>query len=489
MAEGGYYSEPVPIPIRDLIEAIEKQINQDQEEVKIVQEEEVLKLYLKRKETRDQLVKNGMQLSSVFGPEISNIQIHYASNPLCWVCNEPNHDPGSAQCSNKSRIITENHPLSNFYLARFEYKKFVFKSTEHAYEYYKACKHEQHVKAKDILKSSIASKVKSIGDAIPESQEWIDNKEKEMRNILKVKISQLPRVLEEFQRASRNTKFAVPLEQDFSGENLKLGELLKTLVAENILTLVSLNVNGLQKKKDKLRKWITDGKFGIVFLQETHFVAGKTPADECMPDLFHNVHCFSNNPASRGVSILINRSLCAQIEKTNLDKSEDGRTLKVNYMHKEKTNLTLICVYAPNNPKDRTLYFNSLFDLIKMEKNKCHSIITCGDFNCDLDDESDHSVKTLKAVIRQCRLIDAWRHLHSDDPGHTYVTKKSKRRIDYVFLTENLIFPLSNYTPDKGTKTVLFPLSDISLLDTKIGDHKGIHFELNTISEIQDPSD
>lgn len=72
--------------------------------------------------------------------------------------------------------------------------------------------------------------------------------------------------------------------------------------------------------------------------------------------------------------------------------------------------------------------------------------------------------------------------------GHTYVRGSSHRRIDYVFLTENLIFPSSNDMPNQGTKTVLFPLSDISLHDSEIGDHKEIHFELNTISEIQHPS-
>ena len=210
--------------------------------------------------------------------------------------------------------------------------------------------------------------------------------------------------------------------------------------------------------------------------------------DRCMPDLFHNVHCFSNNSASRGVSILIKKSLCAEIPTTNLYKSEDGRTLKVNFMHRRKTNLTLICVYAPNIPKDRTFYFLRLFDLITKEKKKCQSIIICGDFNCDLNYDSDQSAETLRHVIRHCSLIDAWRRLQGNVHGHTYVRGSSHRRIDYVFLTENLIFPSSNDMPNQGTKTVLFPLSDISLHDSEIGDHKEIHFELNTISEIQHPS-
>ena len=488
MAEGGDYPKPAFIQIQDLTEAIEKKINPDEAEVYIVREEQVLKLYLKRKETRDQLVRDGIQLLSVFDSEISTIQIHDALNPFCLVCNEPNHDPGSAQCRNKSVIITENHPLSNFYLADFIYKKLVFKSAEHAYECYKARKHNEKGETKDIYYSASPFTAKSIGDTIPESPKWRAVKERVMREILEAKTSQLPRVLEEFQRASSNTEFKVDPEQDFLGENLKLGQLLKKLVAENILTLVSLNVNGLQEKRDKLRKWITDGKFGIVFLQETHFVAGKNPENECMPDLFQNVHCFSNNSASRGVSILIKKSLCAEIPTKNLYKSEDGRTLKVNFMHRGKTNLTLICVYAPNIPKERTFYFLRLCDLITKEKKKCQSIIICGDFNCDLNYDSDQSAETLRHVIRQCSLIDAWRHLQGNNQGHTYVRGSSHRRIDYVFLTENLIFPSSNDMPNQGTKTVLFPLSDISLHDSEIGDHKEIHFELNTISEIQHPS-
>ena len=147
----------------------------------------------------------------------------------------------------------------------------------------------------------------------------------------------------------------------------------------------------------------------------------------------------------------------------------------------------MICVYAPNNPKDRITYFWSLSELINKEKEKCHSIITCGDFNCDLDDESDKSVKILKRVINECCLIDAWRHLKGNKKGHTYVRGGSRRRIDYVFFTQNLISPSSNDMLCKGTETLPFPLSDISLHDSEIGDHKEIHFELNTISEIQQP--
>lgn len=570
MAEGGDYPKPLFIRIHDLKSitdfteadltgAIKKQINLD-EEVYIVQEEQVWKVYLKRKEMRDLLVEDGIQLSCFLGPDVPNIQMHdafiikglsistsateikellkdygitYAStsanylapqpfsngklilfiskvekqifplifffqdlkcylyhirlskiidcyNTFCWVCNEPNHDPGSAQCSNKSIIVSELHPLSNFYLAEFKLNGVWFKSTEHAYQCYKAGIHEEKDKMRDIHKSLTASKAKSIGDTIPESQIWkLDDKEKVMRKIFKAKTSQLPEVLEEFQRASSNTEFTVHPDQDFLGEDLKLGQLLKKVVANKLLTFVSLNVNGLKDKKDKLIEWIINGDFGIVFLQETHFVAGNKLERKCLPHLYKNIHCFYDNSASRGVSILIKKSFVGK--KVKIHKSKDGRTLAVNFWYKKRTNMTLICVYAPNIPKDRISYFLFLFYLIKNEKENCHSIIICGDFNCDLDDASDQSAKTLKHVIRQSSLIDAWRYLQGNDQGHTYVRGDSHRRIDYVFLTENLIFPPSNDMPDTDTKTVLFPLSDISLFDSKIGDHKELHFKLNTI--------
>ena len=575
MAEGGDHPKPVFIRIHDLNSitdftvadltgAIKKQINRD-EEVYIVQEEQVWKVYLKRKEMRDLLVEEGIQLSCFLEPEVPNIQMYdafiikglpistsatkikelledhgitYTStsaidlapqpfsngklilfisklqkqilplifffqefkcylyhirltniidcfNTFCWVCNEPNHDPGSVQCRNKSIIVSESHPLSNFYLAEFTMATELFKSAEHAYEYFKAHKHKEHDKAIAIMKSPIASMAKSIGDTIPESQKWKAMKDFTMRIIIEVKISQLPRVLEDFQRASSETEFIVHPDQDFHGENLKLGQLLKEVVANNLLTLGSLNVNGLKDKNGKLIDWIIDREFGIVFLQETHFELGRT--FDCLPNLFHNVHCVSNNSASRGVSILVKRSLCDEIPKRNLYKSEDGRTLKVNFMHKKKTNLTLICVYAHNNTKDRIVYFWRLLELIKKERKKCQSIIICGDFNCDLDDESDKSTETLKCVINECCLIDAWRHLKGNEQGHTYVRGTSRRRIDYVFLTEKLIFSPSNDLPDESTKTLPFPLSDIYLHESDIGDHKEIYVELNTITEIPHP--
>lgn len=61
-------------PIHDATEAIRKQIIPDKEEVCIVEEEQVLKLYLKRKDTCDHLVRDGIQLWCAFWPEISNIK-------------------------------------------------------------------------------------------------------------------------------------------------------------------------------------------------------------------------------------------------------------------------------------------------------------------------------------------------------------------------------------------------------------------------------
>ena len=66
------------------------------------------------------------------------------------------------------------------------------------------------------------------------------------------------------------------------------------------------------------------------------------------------------------------------------------------------------------------------------------------------------------------------------DRGDTYVRDNSRRRIDYVFLSKDLIVPTFNDMPKEGTENLLFPLLDISLFDSDIGDHKGIKFELNT---------
>ena len=131
----------------------------------------------------------------VFGPQISNMQIHDAFNPFCWVCNEPKRDSGSAQCSNKSRIITENHPLSNFYHAEFNWKGsgFSLQSMPMNVTRHKNIKSKLKPELTRNHPQHLTLKVQEILNLNLRIRKQL--KEEVMRSILEVTTSQLSRVL------------------------------------------------------------------------------------------------------------------------------------------------------------------------------------------------------------------------------------------------------------------------------------------------------
>ena len=73
-------------------------------------------------------------------------------------------------------------------------------------------------------------------------------------------------------------------------------------------------------------------------------------------------HCFADSPMSRGVSILISKTLPLKIQ--NVHKSNDGRIILLNCELLENE-ITIVNIYAPNNEKMRIEFFNKTKSFIR----------------------------------------------------------------------------------------------------------------------------
>ena len=93
-----------------------------------------------------------------------------------------------------------------------------------------------------------------------------------------------------------------------------------------MLEIISVNVRGLNsaEKRVRLYTWINDIKADAIFLQETHYTE-KNIFKYDSRWTGKSVHCFSDSPFSRGVSILFKKEFNTEIIEKH--RSLDGRRL------------------------------------------------------------------------------------------------------------------------------------------------------------------
>ena len=284
-------------------------------------------------------------------------------------------------------------------------------------------------------------------------------------------------------------------ESEWPGKNV-LGSLVKENALSNVtkLTFYTLNVNGLNSgnRMERLYKWLKEQRFDIVLLQETHLTKKK----ECkQSDLFKEYARYSDSTGKKGVSILVNKSSpnFEDIEVRELNSESEHDTLKnggkshVTVTYKGET-FYLINVYVPHSGKiDEKKQF--LINLSNYIEDKCKdnldNIILAGDFNCHRDNQDkpkDTGDLILENIIEKFSLMDAWTTTRSgkkSKEGNTYISKISGdpvTRIDYVFFTEKLSFPLF----DISIRKPLVSTDSDEESSERFSDHEGLYFELNT---------
>ena len=234
------------------------------------------------------------------------------------------------------------------------------------------------------------------------------------------------------------------------------------------LSFVSLNVKGMVdfKKRRKINSFIKD--FDIVFLQETH---GDASLEQNFLRSFVNRSTFFSFGTSnaRGVAISIKTHL---LENTSVQFVTDfeGRRAILKIQHdKSPSNLVLACLYAPNlksggperlNFKD---FFSSTKDAVSRLTDENSEVISGGDLNTiflpSTDAEScparfDHVFATdILETFTSIELLDAFQFKNPDQTSFTFIpqgqnSKGIKRRLDHVFISENLASKLASASHD-----------------------------------------
>ena len=207
---------------------------------------------------------------------------------------------------------------------------------------------------------------------------------------------------------------------------------------------ITLNVRGIRdkNKRKKLFHWIESTNSDITFLQETYCTSDivKDIEKDWPGTIINNV---SDSVHSRGCMILFSPKF--EYKMLDFHLSDDGRNVLVNIMINECI-FTLVCCYAPNIPKARCIYFNSLWGWIKELCLNDKAIICAGDLNCvdSIDDRQsgnmDKSAESFTSFKKNLGLKDVWKTLHPSETAFTYIDPKGKccSRIDYMLVSDQL---------------------------------------------------
>jgi len=193
----------------------------------------------------------------------------------------------------------------------------------------------------------------------------------------------------------------------------------------DLIHCITLNARGLleKSKRDEIMQWMKRQKADVILLQETHYTSDIISFINCewQGDAFHS---FGTN-RSKGVSTLIT-SKQIPINVTNHYDTNDGRTLLVN-VELYGNVFTVVNVYAPNNGRERELFFEKLTKWVGNHQQG--PILMGGDFNTVLNAELDRKSsgiqhreknKTLQVLMQNYTLRDVWREKNTKILQYTW---------------------------------------------------------------------
>lgn len=115
----------------------------------------------------------------------------------CAVCKKPGHEAGQAECEKYEPQVDvctfagSDDPLSNFYMAEFEYRGIEVASAEHAYQYRKALSNGMPDHGKRILNAKNPREAKDLGRYVKCTREWEEENRTIMEEIVLEKFTQV----------------------------------------------------------------------------------------------------------------------------------------------------------------------------------------------------------------------------------------------------------------------------------------------------------
>lgn len=269
---------------------------------------------------------------------------------------------------------------------------------------------------------------------------------------------------------------------------------------QNLLNVISWNINGLKeklkdtKKTKQLLKIL--GDYDIVLLQETHLgkknekksednninyylLDSDLDSDDQDEEVYTTkvINLFKTN--GYDVEQLqdrtcqdLGRSEMSKIYMTNFCSQSRGVAILVNKRH---TCLKTFCedgdyawvyveigdqkytfVSAYYHPKEKSnLMMRILCSFLTQGSKAFKRPVIGGDFNMTLHHRSDRAStkdsavhksrrKSIREIMKTVKLIDVWKKINPDKKDYTYSCKKPMSRLDYVFMLEKDLHCVQN---------------------------------------------
>lgn len=221
------------------------------------------------------------------------------------------------------------------------------------------------------------------------------------------------------------------------------------------IKVATLNMRGRwHHNSDKwyhINQIVRDKKIGILALQETHLCK----EDECsINNLFRSrLHVISSidpsQPNAKGVVLVWNKQL-TDVNDINTYEIIPGRALLASAKWHRENCLSILVVYAPNDPTSNKTFWKMIKNEIQMKSLPKPNILL-GDFNL-VEDALDHlpprldslsAIEALRETTRTFKLVDGWRE---ENPGLTCFTFAqslnqggSQSRIDHIYIDQSWI--------------------------------------------------
>ena len=149
------------------------------------------------------------------------------NNSRCKVCKVEGHNPGEKECSayveEQTNLVVTNgrdSVLSNFHKCDLDIFGMKHKSSEHAYQYVKAMRSGDLVRANMIRDCKTAIDAKRIGKLVVPTEHFVSQKESLMREILEAKAVQVPAFRDKLKKSNKSTIFVETTYDNFWGSGL-----------------------------------------------------------------------------------------------------------------------------------------------------------------------------------------------------------------------------------------------------------------------------
>ena len=169
--------------------------------------------------------------------EVSHYRSQCKNNSRCKVCKCEGRNPGDKECSayvekqpNMTSTCGRDSVLSNFHKCEIDIFGMKHKSSEHAFQYVKAMRSGDLVRANLVRECKTALDAKKVGKLVVPTEQFVTNQESIMKEILEAKATQVSEFREKLKKSKKGSVFVETTYDDLWGSGLDL-------MVQNIQTL------------------------------------------------------------------------------------------------------------------------------------------------------------------------------------------------------------------------------------------------------------